>query len=41
MDSPPATNLFLIGLKRRGATLYCPNCAIEVKRKIATGHYTA
>jgi len=28
-------------LKRRGATLYCPNCAIEVKRKIATGHYTA
>lgn len=28
-------------LKRRGATLYCPNCANEVKRKIAIGHYTA
>jgi exosome complex component CSL4 len=28
-------------LKRRGAALYCPNCANEVKRKIAIGHYTA
>ncbi|ABL88949.1 conserved protein (RNA polymerase related) [Pyrobaculum islandicum DSM 4184] len=28
-------------LKRRGMALYCPNCSIEVKRKIAIGYYSA
>ncbi|AET31678.1 exosome complex RNA-binding protein Csl4 [Pyrobaculum ferrireducens] len=27
-------------LRRRGSALYCPNCGVEVKRKMAIGHYS-